>query len=524
MVSQWFAHLKRLFFKPKPALDQMVTGSIADNHLMVQFFEWESLPPEGISWWKHFENEAPWLASLGCTQVWLPPPNKAMVPWDLGEFDQKGSIATRWGTKAELFNATFTAKAHGIDTLIDAVLNHKLGADRTERFQAVEVDPNNRLVDLGPPQEIEGWTAFDFPGRGDKYSTLKWTQEHFTGLDWDQITKKNGIYKIVGRGHKGWSKNVDNEFGNYDYLLGIDIDFRHEAVRQDFLAWSEWILKETGAGGFRLDAAKHIDREFLREFVRHARKQPGYEHAFVVAEFWIDSVRAIERYMSKLHAPVSMFDVPLHHNFFRASEAGSDYDLRTILDGSLVQRRPRDAVTFVDNHDTAVGCSLESWVGSDFKPIAYALILLREGGHPCVYHADIYGPTALPQVPILMKARKQYAYGPTTDYFDNQHCIAFVRHGDSARQRQGCVVLCATGTSESTPFDKEIDVGLQHAKSSWKNLLASTSGETARGDASSESSGSFAAGAGKVVISDAGGGIFTCPPQGVAVWVREETR
>jgi hypothetical protein len=46
---------------------------------------------------------------------------------------------------------------------------------------------------------------------------------HSVGIDWDHRTQKRGIYKIVGRGHKGWSPNVDNERGNYDYLLGADV-------------------------------------------------------------------------------------------------------------------------------------------------------------------------------------------------------------------------------------------------------------------------------------------------------------
>lgn len=32
---------------------------------------------------------------------------------------------------------------------------HKMGADRPETFQAVSVDPQSRMVDLGPPKEIE---------------------------------------------------------------------------------------------------------------------------------------------------------------------------------------------------------------------------------------------------------------------------------------------------------------------------------------------------------------------------------
>lgn len=45
----------------------------------------------------------------------------------------------------------------------------------------------------------------------------------FEGLDWDDRTKTKGVYRIVGKGHKGWNKNVDNELGNYDYLLGVDV-------------------------------------------------------------------------------------------------------------------------------------------------------------------------------------------------------------------------------------------------------------------------------------------------------------
>jgi len=43
--------------------------------------------------------------------------------WDLGEFDQKGTVATRWGTKGELTHAVGVAKQRGMDVIIDAVLN-----------------------------------------------------------------------------------------------------------------------------------------------------------------------------------------------------------------------------------------------------------------------------------------------------------------------------------------------------------------------------------------------------------------
>lgn len=54
---------------------------------------------------------------------------------------------------------------------------------------------------------------------------------------------------------------------------------------------------------------------------------------------------------AKLRRQTAFFDVPLHENFHQASRSGSSYDLRHILDNSLVAIRPKDAVTFVDNHE-----------------------------------------------------------------------------------------------------------------------------------------------------------------------------
>jgi alpha-amylase len=40
----------------------------------------------------------------------------------------------------------------------------------------------------------------------------------------------------------------------------------------------------------------------------------------------------------------SVFDAPLHYNFKEAADAGRDYDIRKVWDGTLVQARPVDAV------------------------------------------------------------------------------------------------------------------------------------------------------------------------------------
>lgn len=45
------------------------------------------------------------------------------------------------------------------------------------------------------------------------------------GVDWDHKTRTKAIYRITAPGHKGWSRNVDSELGNYDFLLGIDVSY-----------------------------------------------------------------------------------------------------------------------------------------------------------------------------------------------------------------------------------------------------------------------------------------------------------
>jgi alpha-amylase len=65
----------------------------------------------------------------------IPPACKASSPsgngydiydlYDLGEFDQKGSVGSKWGTKKELVELCNKANEVGVGIYFDAVLNHK---------------------------------------------------------------------------------------------------------------------------------------------------------------------------------------------------------------------------------------------------------------------------------------------------------------------------------------------------------------------------------------------------------------
>lgn len=440
------------------------------NGLMMQYFEWYL--PEDASLWKTVKANASKLKTMGVSAVWLPPAYKgakgiqdvgygAYDLYDLGEFNQKGTVPTKYGTKDEYLDAIQTLQAKGIEVYADIVLNHKMGADETEQITAEEFNSCDRNQMIGDKKVILGWTKFTFPGRKGKYSKFTWNWNHFDGIDWDQEACKSAIYKFVG---KDFDADVDDENGNYDYLMGSDVDFDNPEVIQELYRWGQWYLDTTGVSGMRLDAVKHIGSSFYRKWLPAMREITGKE-LFTVGEYWHWDVRHLESYLEKVDYNMSLFDVPLHLHFHDASKAHGSYDLRTIFDNTLVQCRPMQAVTFVDNHDSQPGQALESWVEDWFKPMAYALILLRESGYPCLFYGDYAGvphdniPAMKSVLDRLMKLRKKYAYGPQHDYLDDPNVIGWTREGDEAHKGSGCAVIMSDGTGGT----KRMYIGKQFA-------------------------------------------------------------
>ena len=81
---------------------------------LLQYFEWYL--PAGGGHWRRAAADAPHLAALGFTGVWLPPAYKGHQGqadvgygvydlYDLGEFDQKGTVPTKYGRREEYLAA-----------------------------------------------------------------------------------------------------------------------------------------------------------------------------------------------------------------------------------------------------------------------------------------------------------------------------------------------------------------------------------------------------------------------------------
>jgi alpha-amylase len=440
------------------------------NGVMMQYFHWYC--PEDGSLWNQVAENATDLAKAGITSLWLPPACKGTGGgmdvgygvydlFDLGEFDQKGSVRTKYGTKDEYVHAIQTAQKAGIRIYADVVFNHKLGADLEEEVEATPFSTDDRTETVGEYQNIKAWTHFTFPGRGGKYSKMEWHWWHFDAIDYNAFNEgESAVYLLKG---KSFDDNVDLEKGNFDYLMGCDLDMENPEVVGELNYWGEWFYDTTNVDGFRFDAVKHVSAAFFQEWIEHVRNYAKRD-LFAVGEYWSYEVDALHHFIEKTNGKVSLFDAPLHYNFHVASQAGETYDLTKIFDNTLVQQQPALAVTLVENHDSQPLQSLESIVEAWFKPLAYALILLREAGYPCIFYGDYYGAHYKDHkdgeeyeiwmeshqflIDKFLHARQTFAYGEQQDYFDHPSTIGWTRLGD-AEHPGGMAVVLSNGEGGS---------------------------------------------------------------------------
>jgi alpha-amylase len=478
-----------------------------ENGVMMQYFHWHNQPDGKL--WNDLAERAAELQQRGITGVWIPPSYKgaggANDPgygvydlYDLGEFDQKGSVRTKYGSKAELLHALKVLREKQIRVYADIVFNHRCGGDETEEVEARRVDADDRNAVGEEAIKIKAWTRYLFPGRGEQYSAMKWNAAHFTCVDCNaDAPDERCLYLFAD---KTFSGEVSFEYGNFDYLLGCDVDVYHEQVREELFAFGRWFVDTTGVDGFRLDALKHIPATFFRDWLNHLRTHFGGREMFAVGEYWSADLGELHSYLEKVEGVMRLFDVPLHFRLLAASQGGNEFDLRSIFEGTLVAENPLMAVTFVDNHDTQPGASLESWVEPWFKPLAYALILLRRDGYPCVFYADYFGHEGEPALPshkllldAFLKARADYNYGDQHDYFDHPNCVGWLRTGDAAHPG-AMVVLLSNGDAGR----KRIETGKPNA-----TFADATGHDTA-----------------EITTDESGAAEFRCPPGSVSVWLQ----
>ncbi|MBG8553736.1 alpha-amylase [Hymenobacter guriensis] len=425
---------------PAPLAASTTQNAVPTNGVMMQAFYWD-VPvstPAG-SWWQNLGSKAAELKAAGITALWIPPAYKGGSAtdvgygvydrYDLGEFNQKGTVATRYGTIGQLQSAITSLHGQGIQVYEDMVMNHLTWADAQETV-------NGNTV----------YTKFNFPGRGNTYSSYKWSSANFTGT---QQAPNNGWYQW-----KSWDFQPYANNDAYDNLLGSEIQYNNNAANAtETINWGNWITGKLQLDGYRLDATKHIYTPYVNQWLDAVKGSSG---RFAVSEAWFRNLQDLNNYATATGGRTSLFDVPLHYTFQDMSNGNGSWDMRGLQFAGFTEANGPLSVSFVDNHDTDHPGALYSPV-TNLKMLAYAYILTREKGYPCVFYRDFYEYGLGAQIKNLTAIRQANAYGSGFEYtsVNDADVYAYSRAGDATHP--GLLLLLNDGSSArsktiTTPF------------------------------------------------------------------------
>ena len=252
--------------------------------------------------WTDLTQKMPELAEAGYTSLWLPQPAKAsgvlsvgydlFDPFDLGDKNQNGTVATRYGTKAELLQMVETAHRFGIRVYFDNVMNHRQGVVPGYDIYT----PTNFFPGLWP-QDFHLQTTSS--GNRNWPNVQDWTQQNYVqnepinGLC-DLATEPGGnnynfgptLFYLTNKptfirqpSHPEYYMDTNSAFlgswsagsspgfswfaGSWHGFNGTNGQPVPERVEDYLTRAAMWTLYTTKCDGFRLDAVKHVPSPFF---------------------------------------------------------------------------------------------------------------------------------------------------------------------------------------------------------------------------------------------------------------------
>jgi alpha-amylase len=224
---------------------------LAQNDAMMQAFYW-NVPVDEVNkngtWWTNLNGKAIELKNAGITAIWIPAPSKGnwgisdmgygvYDHYDLGNYFQKGTTETRFGSRSELstmintMHSTLNGKPR-INVYADIVLNHVYGKDVFEGTENEEVNPavkqyvfdqayrNGTQYVPYPTNEIK-WVIPASAGTGDYYIKIKgyamdWSlDQNLRGYDL-QIDYTGGGFNNTA----SWESEPNNGGGSFNVFPG----------------------------------------------------------------------------------------------------------------------------------------------------------------------------------------------------------------------------------------------------------------------------------------------------------------
>lgn len=321
--------------------------------VMMQGFYWDC----PTNWYTEMQKYASKLRYMhkgyGIDRIWYPPPQKSDFGinsmgydpydyYDLGQFKQKNTIPTRFGSQFELRETIQTYKSLNIKCMADIVLNHRVGGELelNDNFNSTQRPTNFKKVRSGK---------------------CVWDYRFF------YPTKKES--------------NDLGKFNDYPDIAHTILN-KNQSAGDDLIEWGQWLKNNSNAGfngGWRFDYVKGINPSFISKF-RRITNTP-----FCILECWSD-IEYIEKY-SKFTGGTAAFDFPTFYTL--AETFNNKSSIKNLIDPSksLATKNPKIAVTFVANHDTDKDYFVPSITNNIM--LAYAFILTYQG-YPCIFWHDYF--------------------------------------------------------------------------------------------------------------------------------------
>lgn len=325
----------------------MVFGISLQAGVMMQGFYWDV--PSGGTWYNTMKNQANNLRYMaggkGINRMYFPPPSKSdgggysmgynpYDYYDVGQYNQKGTVETRFGSQAELKNAISTYRSKGIVCMADIVLNHRSGGGSQ----------------YNPRLGYNTWT--DFTGTASGKCTWQWWCFH----------------------PNNYCSGDPGAFGGYP-----DVCYSAGEAYNDMKGWLNWLKSTSNAGfngGWRFDYVKGLHTWVVKDM----RNGTGYP--WCVGEYWDANTGTLDWWANATGC--SVFDFALYYTMKEICvNTGGGGWLPNVFDQSksFAAKNPTRAVPFVGNHDT-------DEIFAD-KMMAYAFILTYQG-YPCIWWKDYF--------------------------------------------------------------------------------------------------------------------------------------
>ena len=302
-------------------------------------------------------------------------------------------------------------------------------------------------------------------------------------------TNTNYLHLSSGRGAMNYSNFHPD--GISCSVLGKDWDYPYyysdyaqdnPATAAVLLNWTQWLWKTIGIRGFRMDAVKDFNPQFVGQLLG-SMYSAGMDPGLVVGEYWdnednisgwINSVRSAMSPAANAAIQVRAFDFPLR---FALKDACDLYggDVRNVYNAGLVHHgngiSGSQVVTFINNHDLRDNGNLP--VQND-PMLAYAYIFTDNSvGMPSVFYPDYFGtpvpfyPTVYlkPVIDSLIAIHKKYIFNSTrADYLNMERSsylsapTQYESSGDGAGKMTTLIYQLSGG-----PSGKDIIVAINFA-------------------------------------------------------------